>query len=148
MIRQSALIAGGICTCNALLADDLLKSTCCNTPEIPQDYYRLSNEGIIVDLTKVKVLDTPGYAALIIDGEKGLQIIIVRPAENDYIALSRICTHGGNVLSYNPKRNILQCNNYNHAIFNLEGQVVKGPAEDPLHVYPSRVVNNNLLITL
>lgn len=148
MIRQSALAAGGFCTCSALLADDLLKSTCCNTPEISEDCYQVFDEKIIVDLTKAKALDTPGHAALIIDEEKNFQIIIVRPEANDYVALSRICTHGGNVLSYNPKRNILQCNNYNHAIFNLEGEVVKGPAEEPLHVYQMRVENNNLVITL
>jgi nitrite reductase/ring-hydroxylating ferredoxin subunit len=148
MIRQSALIAGGICTCSALLADDLLISTCCNTPEISEDCYQVFYEKIIVDLTKVKALDIPGHAALIIDEEKDLQIIIIRPNEHAYTALSRICTHGGNVLSYNPKRNILQCNNYNHAIFNLEGEVVKGPAEEPLHVYPIRVENTNLVITL
>jgi nitrite reductase/ring-hydroxylating ferredoxin subunit len=148
MIRQSALFAGGICTCSALLADGLQKSTCCNTPEISKDCYLVSDERIIIDLAQVKALDTPGHAALIVDAAKNFQIIIVRPNEQDYVALSRICTHGGNVVSYNPKRNILQCNNYNHSIFDLTGGVVKGPAEEPLHVYPLKVEGNSLVITL
>jgi cytochrome b6-f complex iron-sulfur subunit len=148
MIRQAALFAGGICTCQTLLADDKLKSTCCDTPEISGDCYSVSNEHITVDLTKIEALDTPGHAALIVDTAKNLEIIIVRPTGNDYVALSRICTHGGNVVSYNSRRNILQCNNFNHSIFDLMGQVVKGPASEPLHVYPLRLQNNNLVITL
>ena len=143
-----ALFAGGVCTCHVILADDLLRSTCCNTPEISKDCYQVSKKSITIDLSKVEVLDTPGYAALIADEVRNFQIIIVTPNEQDYVALSRICTHGGNVVSYNPKRNILQCNNYNHAIFSLDGQVVKGPATEPLHVYPVSVENNNLVITI
>ncbi len=147
MIRTAALITGGICSCQLLMAEGI-ESTCCNTPEIPAGCYRVSQNSITIDLDKQNLLNEPGDAASIVDDERDLQIIIVRPSEKEYAALSRICTHGGNVVSYNHKRNILQCNNYNHSIFDLKGQVVKGPASEPLLVYPVRMVKNSLVLTL
>jgi Rieske Fe-S protein len=146
MIRQTALLTGGMCLCQTLLADGI-KSTCCNTPEIPTDCYVLIDKSITIDMKKVDVLP-PGHAALIVVADRDLQIIIVRPSEKEYVALSRICTHGGNVVSYNNKRKILQCNNYNHSIFELNGKVLKGPAPEPLHVYPITMKGDNLVITL
>ena len=147
MIRTAAIITGGICSCRFLMAGDV-QSTCCNTPEIPADCYTVTENCIAIDLDKQMILNGPGDAASVVDAENNFQIIIVSPSENEYVALCRICTHGGNVVSYNNKRNILQCNNYNHSIFDLKGQVVKGPATEPLHMYPVRIEKNRLLLTL
>jgi Rieske Fe-S protein len=147
MLRRAVIVTGGICSCPSLLADEK-KSTCCNTPEISAECYTVSKNSISVDLNKTDTLNAFGEAATIVNDERGFHIIIVRASEKEYLALSRICTHGGNVVNYNNKRNILQCNNYNHSIFDLKGQVVKGPATEPLHVYPVKWENNKLLLRL
>ena len=50
--------------------------------------------------------------------------------------------HGGQTVSYNRKRHLLQCNNFNHSNFGLDGSVIKGPAETSLKSYPVRLVGD------
>ena len=56
-----------------------------------------------------------------------LDLIIVRPDRHRYCALSGLCTHFPRPLTYIPARRVLQCNNFNHSIFDLEGNVREGP---------------------
>jgi Rieske Fe-S protein len=148
MIRISTLLTGGICLCHTVLGEDVQKSTCCATPELGKESYFISENNIVIDLAKAEPLKEPGYAVVIINPDKNIQIIIVRTEETEYAALHRLCTHGGQAISYNSERNILQCNNYNHSIFDLDGQVVKGPAINPLKKYETKLESNKLVVLL
>jgi Rieske Fe-S protein len=139
----TALSMGG-CTCSQLSQASQSGFVCCNTPDLEPDSLTLSATGLTIDLAKAKSLNQVGTSAAIVNPEKSLQIIIVRAEKKRYVALSRLCTHANQVVSYNPKRKRIQCNNYNHAIFDLEGQVVKGPAPTALKSYPV-VLHDGLL---
>lgn len=89
-----------------------------------------------------------GNAAYVVNEARFLQLIVVHPDKHTYCVLSRICTHGGQVVSYNRDRGMLQCNNFNHAIFDLDGRVWKGPAEKPLRSYPVVLVEEALVISV
>ncbi|MEW6235634.1 MAG: Rieske (2Fe-2S) protein [Candidatus Omnitrophota bacterium] len=117
-------------------------------PDLEPDSYAIGKKSIIVDLSKAASLHPIGGAAAIVRPEMPLQIIIVRFNRKEYFALSRLCTHGNQVLSFNPKRGVLQCNGYNHSIFGLDGAVVKGPAPTPLKVYPVMLTDGKLEIVL
>lgn len=80
--------------------------------------------------------------------EKVPEIIIVHPEKNKYVVLSRFCTHGGQALSYVRQRGLLQCNSYNHSIFDLNGDVVKGPAPRPLKSYHAQLIEDKLVIAV
>jgi cytochrome b6-f complex iron-sulfur subunit len=61
-------------------------------------------------------------------------ILIIHSEEGRYLALSAKCTHLGGPLQYqHPQKNIY-CG-WHHSEFDLEGQVIKGPAKRPLTQY-------------
>ena len=148
MIFNSALLLGGVCVCRMARGASGPRSTCCTTPDLETESLVIGEKSLTIDLAKAPSLSAVGSAANIINPERSLQIILVRRGKKQFVALSRLCTHGQQVVSYNPKRDVLQCNNFNHAIFNLNGQVVKGPAPTPLKSYPVALKNGRLEIVL
>ena len=103
---------------------------------------------ISIDLNKAISLSETGSSANIIDVQRDVDIIIVHCDERRYAVLSGLCTHFPRPLTYIPSRRVLQCNNFNHSIFDLEGRVVKGPAREPIRRYRAVLRGNHLEITL
>ena len=128
MLTKSAMLIGSICLCRSISADDPPESTCCITPEIEQECLTFKENSLTINLEKTSTLQKSGQAVYVDYPQKDLKMIVVREKRNRYYALSRLCSHGGQALSYVPERKILQCNSYNHSIFNLDGTVWKGPA--------------------
>ena len=122
------MLIGSICLCRSISADNPPESTCCITPEIEQECLTFKENSLIINLEKTSTLQKSGHAVYVDYPQKDLKMIVVREKRNRYYALSRLCSHGGQALSYVPERKILQCNSYNHSIFNLDGTVWKGPA--------------------
>jgi len=122
--------------CHNSLGFDNPKSTCCYTPDIEPESVTQGIERIIIDLSKAPSLDQNGRAAYVDSQDGNLKIIVVRVKKNAFYALSRFCTHGRQAISYVTERKLLQCNSYNHSLFNLDGSVWKGPAPNPIPAYP------------
>ena len=135
MLKQSALLAGSVCLCRNMASQDPPVSTCCFTPEIEQDCLSYEKNSVIIDLDKTETLQTDGQAAYVDYPEMDARMIVIRLRKNKYRAFSRLCTHGGQALSYLPERKLLQCNSYNHSLFSLDGTVWKGPAPDAIRTY-------------
>jgi nitrite reductase/ring-hydroxylating ferredoxin subunit len=153
MTRREVMGAGALlvgCVCGCRTQSDLTapRSTCCSTPDLEPESVTYGPGGLTIDLLKAPSLKEVGNAAYLVNEAKSLQLIVVRPEKQVYCVLSRLCTHGGQVISYNRERGMLQCNNYNHAIFLLDGRVWKGPAEKPLKAYPVVLVAEALVVTL
>ena len=146
MLKKSALMAGSICLCRTLGADDPVESTCCITPEIEPEALIFKENSVIINLAKTSALQRSGQAVYVDYPEKKARMIVVREKRNKYHALSRLCTHGGQALSYIPERNMLQCNSYNHSIFTLEGTLWKGPAPEDIQAYEIISGNHTLEI--
>jgi Rieske Fe-S protein len=104
--------------------------------------------GLTIDLRKAPSLREVGNAAYVARKDKSLDLIVVHAETNRYCVLSRLCTHGGQVVSFNRERGMLQCNNFNHSLFDLNGRVWKGPAEKPLKSYPVVLVEEALVISI
>ncbi len=76
------------------------------------------------------------------------QAIFVHHQPGKYKAFSDCCTHGGRELNYMHSDDILQCSSFGRSTFKLSnGQVIKGPAEGPLAIYPLQIADNRLQIT-
>ena len=146
MLIKTALMAGSICLCRTAGADDPKVSTCCITPDIEPEALTFTENSVIVDLTMTSTLQKSGQAVYVDYPEKDAKMILVREKKNSYHALSRLCTHGGQALSYIPERKMLQCNSYNHSIFALDGTVWKGPAPDDIRVFEIESGKNTLEI--
>lgn len=148
VIRASALLVGGVCGCRTMNGPEAPRSTCCNTPDLEPASLTVEQDRLVVDLKKAPSLGEVGNAAYVTEERRSLKLILVRASPQKYFAVSRLCTHGGQTISYNRMRSMLQCNNFNHSIFDLAGQVVKGPAETPLKSYPVTLVEDKLMIAI
>jgi len=147
MLINSALASSGLCTCSVLSAF-AAKSDCCNTPDLEPESYSINDECIEIDLSKAASLDKAGHAAFISDPDRQIELIIVRPEKDRFVALTRLCTHGRQVLSYNAQRQLLQCNSYNHSLFDLQGQVWKGHAPRALDSFEVKKNGDRLTVIL
>jgi nitrite reductase/ring-hydroxylating ferredoxin subunit len=147
-MRQSTRLIGCSCLCHTLLAGSKTQSTCCSTPEVEPASLLIEDQRLIIDLSLAASLQPVGGAANIIHKEKSLDIIVVHYQKRKYAALSGLCTHAFRPLSYVHTRGLLQCNNYGHSLFDLKGQVVKGPAPTALKSYAVVFLKGKLEIIL
>jgi len=148
MMSAGVLLVGGVCGCRTAGDPAAPRSTCCDTPELEPQSVTFGRGGLTIDLLKAPSLREIGNAAYVVDKPRSLQLIVVHAEKRRYCVLSRLCTHGGQVVSYNRERGMLQCNNFNHAIFDLDGRVWKGPAERPLQSYPVVFVEDALVVSI
>ncbi len=72
-------------------------------------------------------------------------LLYVRQTDQGVEALSSRCTHLGCTVRYEPATRRFPCPCHG-SVFDLEGQVLHGPAERPLERYPVRVVNGHLYV--
>lgn len=148
VIGAGALLVGCVCGCRT--GGDLKapRSTCCSVPNLEPESVTYGPGGFTIDLLKAPSLREIGNAAYLVNEAKALQVIIVHAEKQGYCVLARLCTHGGQVVSYNRERGMLQCNNFNHSLFLLDGRVWKGPAEKPLKSYPVVFVDEALVVSV
>jgi cytochrome b6-f complex iron-sulfur subunit len=149
MMEAGALLVGGACCgCRTADAPAAARSTCCSTPDVEPESVTFGPGGLTIDLRKAPSLRGVGSAAYVVNKDKALELIVVHAGTNRYSVLSRLCTHGGQVVSFNRARGMLQCNNFNHSIFEVNGNVWKGPAEKPLKSYAVVLVADALVISI
>ncbi len=75
-------------------------------------------------------------------------ILAEHNSDDTYRAISGICTHQGCfVTDYDSSNNVFVCPCHGSR-FDLNGNVVQGPAPSKLIQYTTRVENNSLIITL
>jgi cytochrome b6-f complex iron-sulfur subunit len=147
LLRHASLVLGSGCLCH-VARGATAKSTSCSTPDLEPASLSVGDATLIVDLAQAPSLAEVGDAAFLVNAERQLELILVRTAPDRFVALSRNCTHGGQVVSYARKRGVIICNNYNHSVFSLDGQVVKGPAGTPLKSYPVTLKDGRLQIAV
>lgn len=133
-MRCSALAAAGVCLCGVAAASE--NGTSCGTPELPAGSYLLGERSVSVDLSKATPLGKVGGAAVLRLASGEDRLILIRSGRRTYHAVSGLCTHARQVLSYIPERRLLMCNGFNHSLFGLDGRLFKGPAEEDLAAYP------------
>ncbi len=75
------------------------------------------------------------------------QNILVINLDNQFVALSSICTHQGCTVGYNKVANDIECPCHG-SIYSVSGSVVVGPAVSPLHSFPVTLAGTVLTITL
>jgi nitrite reductase/ring-hydroxylating ferredoxin subunit len=148
MLKRSALLTGGLCLCRPTDSISATQSTCCHTPDIDSASFFIQQDTLFIDLQREKILSKQGNAVFVSIPEQEIEMIVIHSNNNEYFALERFCTHGRQVVSFNKKRNIVQCNGYNHSIFDLSGNVIKGPAPRALRSFRVVFKENRLEILL
>jgi Rieske Fe-S protein len=127
-----------VCTCiGALGTSGCASNPTSSTPLLPPGSYRVQDGRLRVALSAVGALLNVGRAVkCTLEAVHGSErkVIIVRPAEADYRAFSDACTHNGKELNYLHAKGLLACCGRSSR-FDLAGNVIHGPAEDPLPSY-------------
>jgi Rieske Fe-S protein len=75
------------------------------------------------------------------------KVILMRPGEADYRAFANACTHNGKELNYLHAKGLLACCGRSSR-FDLAGEVIHGPAEEPLPSYPVAQEGDELIIDI
>jgi cytochrome b6-f complex iron-sulfur subunit len=91
--------------------------------------YAVEDSNLIIDLGRhPKLKEVGGSETFQADKRR---IIVLHPDEKNYKAFENKCTHLGGQVSYRHKDGFMQCALHGSR-FDIEGRVVKGPAEKPL----------------
>lgn len=69
--------------------------------------------------------------------------IVFKGIDNNYYALSKVCTHQGCDVEYNVSQNIMTCICHGSR-FDLAGNVTQGPALSPLFEYETELIGTQL----
>jgi nitrite reductase/ring-hydroxylating ferredoxin subunit len=121
---------------------------CCRTPALGPEAFRFEARSLSVDLEKAGELRQVGSAAAVVDGERNLDIIIIRLRRHQFAVLDRSCTHNGAQCTYDQKRHTLRCTSLNHAEYDLKGTLLHGRTHGNLRTYEARLAGSILQIRL
>jgi len=104
------------------------------TIDITLIYTSLQNTGTGIALSSSTTFDSRG-------------IIVLRTGSSSVRALSRRCTHAGSIVNINSSSNNLLCPSHN-SIFDLNGNVISGPANSSLTRYNASINAEGTIITI
>jgi len=96
----------------------------------------------------VKVDDVPPGSATVVD-VKGLEIALINSG-GDFYAIGNECTHAGGSLGEGDlvEENQIECPLHGSIFDITTGEVVVGPAEEPVPSYPVKVSNGVVSIAV
>lgn len=129
----------GICGCAGEATSD--------TPSAPVGSFRVQDGFVTITLSRAEALTPVGGAVKLAPSAGGSErrIIVVHSAYCEYRAFSDSCTHNGKELNYLHEDGKLACCGRSSQ-FDLEGKVLRGPAETSLLRYPLHKVGEELVI--
>ena len=119
-------------------------------PLAPEGSYRREGDQVVVSLTAAEQLNPVGGAVRLAvdgDGDEGLKMVIIHLEGEDFRAFADRCTHNGKDLNYLPGDSKLLCRS-GKSHFDLEGNVLKGPAASALLAYPARRDGDRLILEI
>ncbi|MFC1747059.1 ubiquinol-cytochrome c reductase iron-sulfur subunit [Candidatus Neomarinimicrobiota bacterium] len=119
-----------------------------NVPLAPDGSYRREGKQVFVALPAIEHLHNPGTAVkLNTAGGNKPDILLLHTAERGYTAFANRCTHFGEELVYNPKEKCIECS-IETSEFDLQGKVLRGPAQSHLLAYPCLLNGEEIIIQL
>jgi Rieske Fe-S protein len=135
------------CVCAGVGTSGCSGKAVSDTPSAPAGSYRIQDGRVHVALPQVEALAPVGGAVklAVCQGGSERKIIIVHSTDGEYRAFADSCTHNGKELNYLHEEGRLACCGRSSQ-FDLEGRVLKGPAETALQRYSLRQVGDELVV--
>ena len=139
MDRKEFLLKAGQCT--AVLVFGSCLNSCSpgsstgNIPTAPQ------NVDFTLDLSKQENSALNSVGGYLYQGG----IIIAKINDNTFSALSQVCTHQGATVDYEASAKRFHCPNHG-SNFDINGNVINGPAASPLQKYNTSLIGTNLRV--
>lgn len=152
-IKTAGIIAGSTCIAGAGFCSCSMMDSVSNTPSIPASAIHVDENKltIILDAANgLKEIGGKGKLAVPPDGDEQnlVKLIVVHPEKDSYMVFADKCTHGGRELNYKPNNRHLVCSSFGHSTYDLEGNVLSGPAPRKLSPFKSELKENQLIITI
>ena len=118
--------------------------------ELAQDLMLLNNGEVKISLDDVPKLKEQGYGLKFKVSGPGdeIKIVLVHANDDQFYALENKCTHGGRELEYKADDEIMRCASFGHSKFELDGDMVKGPAKNDLKTFPVTTGQNEVVIKI
>jgi Rieske Fe-S protein len=85
--------------------------------------------------------------SLVVDSTKG-KIIIVRTGDASFVAFSAVCTHKRGIVEYNDAKKQFECPKHHSKFDATNGNVLDGPADDPLPKYPAKGTSASVIVNI
>lgn len=73
-------------------------------------------------------------------------VVIVHLQSGEFTAFSRVCSHQGGPIIYQPSQNSLVCNRH-YSVFDMTGFPVNGPANRPLRRFKAELTGSLLRVS-
>jgi Rieske Fe-S protein len=112
---------------------------------IPVYVTTVRNNTVSVEIEAFPDLLTPGKGIVVRAEEAPEPIVLVALEGGGFRALSGTCTHLACSVRLSPNGLACPCHG---STFGLDGRVTRGPAPEALHIYPTTVHDDVVLITL
>lgn len=150
-INKSVLATAAVCTCAIGVDSCTMISGISDTPVAPENSYSRTDTAVVVKLASIPSLAVVGGSvkfSFANDNDKPLKIIIAKTGTEEYCVFADRCTHGGRELTYKHEDKIMQCTSFGHSKFDMQGNVLGGPAPDALKRYAFLLKDNELHFSL
>lgn len=99
------------------------------------------NDDLVLDLNDSKFSNLKNDGGFVVESN----IIIANTGNNNFVALSSICTHNGCTIGYSSSENNFPCPCHG-SIFSTSGSVLQGPADTSLEQYTATIDGDSLTI--
>lgn len=103
---------------------------------------------LTLDLAKLPELESLGGAVRIEGDVLAEPILVVLGEDGNYYAFENACTHAGRMIDPLAGTMTLECSSVSSSTYDYQGNVLSGPAKEPLTSYPLTVEGNQLQVTL
>ena len=129
--RKDFLKAAGVLSGGIFFSPLLMKLTGCSAGAESVTEKIKSNDGIVKYKINGTLNETGDSIVLEIDDTKS-KIILIKSGKNNFMAMNSACTHKG--CEVIKRKTFFECPCHNSE-FDLKGNVLKGPAEEPLQTF-------------
>lgn len=121
----------------------------CETKELGSTSWRMDGGKVVVKLEDAPELNNKGGAVYLKGGGLAKPMLLVRAEDNSMLAFANRCSHLlGRKVDPVPGESMLRCCSLGHSEYGYDGQVIKGPASEPLKKYAVEIQNGDIVVTL
>lgn len=121
---------------------------CCDTKLLKDaSSWKFENGRLEVDLKRISDL-MPGNAIRLENKMLPVRILLVKGDDHQWYAFQNTCQHMGRRMDPVPGTQTIQCCSISKSTYDYKGNVIYGPAKNPIKQYPVTVINEKLIIEI
>jgi cytochrome b6-f complex iron-sulfur subunit len=107
-----------------------------------------ADQTLTLDLSKLPELESLGSAVRIEGDVLSEPVLVVLGDDGNYYSFLNACPHAGRMIDPVAGSMTLECCSVGKSVFDYEGNVLSGSAEESLQIFPLTIEGDQLLITI